>query len=133
MNLISEFKLSRDNVNPSSIRVMVDGHTAAFEYVAATNTVRVLEPGRNLSAIDIDYCLKVETTPTPVDPTPTPVDPTPTPVDPTPTPVDPTPTPVDPTPTPVDPTPTPVDPTPTPVDPTPRRSPRSASAAKATG
>ncbi|MCC7441925.1 MAG: hypothetical protein IT285_09840 [Bdellovibrionales bacterium] len=56
MNLQAEFGLSHANANPDSIQVFVDGNPAAYNFLEATNTVQVSEPGQPLSVVDIRYC-----------------------------------------------------------------------------
>jgi archaellum component FlaG (FlaF/FlaG flagellin family) len=58
LNLIVDHVLSRSNVNPNSIEVIVDGATSRHDYAEETNTVHVRDPGTALSTVDINYCLR---------------------------------------------------------------------------
>jgi hypothetical protein len=79
ITLLHDFKLPGDApVDPATIEVRVDGQKVAFEYDASTRSVHVLDAGRALSTIDIDWCDVIRVpVPQPV-PSPSPA-PSPTP------------------------------------------------------
>lgn len=100
LNLITEFKLKEPNIDPTTLKVYVDGEAVGFSFSADRNEVHLQNAGGARSVVDIGYCQKgpvIETDPDdPTNPT-DPKDPT-GPTDPS-NPTDPT----DPT-TPTDPT-----------------------------
>jgi hypothetical protein len=81
ITLLSEFTLTRENVNPESIEVLVDRNLTQFDYNADQNEVHLFDLGHALSEIDVNYCLKaVGPSPTPSTTPPSPsVSPSPSP------------------------------------------------------
>ncbi len=78
LELQRDFVLTKQNVDPSSIQVWVDGASSSFSYHAEKNQVHIPNPGRSGSKIKIYYCQKADSQPLPT-PTSTPI-PTPEPV-----------------------------------------------------
>jgi hypothetical protein len=81
LNLLSEFTLTHSNVEPLSMKVLVDRNSVAFEYNVNQNEVHLSDQlGGALSEIEVNYCEKqVTPSPTPTvtsspssSPTPTP-------------------------------------------------------------
>lgn len=59
LTLIDLFTLARTEVDLTTLKTMVDGLVAPYEYRELTNQVFLPEPGIAESIIDINYCLKV--------------------------------------------------------------------------
>jgi hypothetical protein len=57
LSLLMDFALSRNNVDPSSIEVSVDGRPASYVYTPKVNSVHLYSPGTARSVIDVSYCL----------------------------------------------------------------------------
>ncbi len=60
LNLVTDFTLDHDNIDPATLKVSVDSEPAIYTYSEATKTVVLNEAGSAKSEIAIRYCLKGE-------------------------------------------------------------------------
>lgn len=58
LELLTEFKLAEDNIDASTIKVLVDGSHRDHSWIEPTKTVHVASPGGARSVVDITYCEK---------------------------------------------------------------------------
>ncbi len=56
INLITEYSFDDQQIDPSSITVLVDGQEQSFNFIEGTNSLHLEEPGEPLSSIEIQYC-----------------------------------------------------------------------------